>query len=52
MFFVPLELRPTDIAPAANPVGLTVAITKYGKPSSEKSLTGRMGDWTKSAALN
>lgn len=29
----------------------TVLLTQYGKPFSEKSLTGRMADWTNSAGL-
>ena len=32
-------------------VGDTVLVTAYGKPFSEKSLTGRMADWTHSAGL-
>lgn len=32
-------------------VGETVLVTAYGKPFSEKSLTGRMADWTQSAKL-
>ncbi|MEP0518519.1 MAG: site-specific integrase [Hyphomicrobiales bacterium] len=35
----------------ASSVSITVVTTQYGKPFSEKSLTGRMGDWTKSAGL-
>lgn len=31
--------------------GDTVLVTAYGKPFSEKSLTGRMADWTKSAGM-
>ena len=32
-------------------VGQTVLVTAYGKPFSEKSLTGRMADWTQSAGI-
>lgn len=32
-------------------VGDAVLLTAYGKPFSEKSLTGRMADWTKSAGI-
>ena len=32
-------------------LGDTVLLTAYGKPFSEKSLTGRMADWTHSAGL-
>lgn len=32
-------------------VGDTVLVTAYGKPFSEKSITGRMADWTHSAKL-
>lgn len=31
--------------------GDTVLVTAYGKPFSEKSLTGRMADWTHSAGM-
>lgn len=31
--------------------GDAVLLTAYGKPFSEKSLTGRMADWTKSAGI-
>jgi len=31
--------------------GETVLVTQYGKPFSEKSLTGRMADWTHSAEM-
>lgn len=31
--------------------GETVLVTEYGNPFSPKSLTGRMADWTRSAAL-
>ncbi|MCP1200098.1 tyrosine recombinase XerC [Notoacmeibacter sp. MSK16QG-6] len=31
--------------------GPHVLLTQYGKPFSEKSLTGRMADWTKAAGL-
>lgn len=31
--------------------GETVLVTAYGKPFSEKSITGRMADWTHSAGL-
>ena len=31
--------------------GATVLLTAYGKPFSEKSLTGRMADWTHAAGL-
>ncbi|SON54567.1 site-specific tyrosine recombinase XerC [Hartmannibacter diazotrophicus] len=29
----------------------TILVTSYGKPFSEKSLTGRMADWTRAAGL-
>ncbi|MEH6725186.1 MAG: tyrosine-type recombinase/integrase [Hyphomicrobiales bacterium] len=36
---------------ATTPNGPSVVTTQYGKPFSEKSLTGRMADWTRSAGL-
>jgi integrase len=36
---------------AAERRGETIITTAYGKPFSEKSLTGRMADWTRSAGL-
>lgn len=36
----------------ATPVrGATIVTTEYGQPFSEKSLTGRMADWTRSAKM-
>lgn len=38
--------------PAADPTTGAIVLTAYGKPFSEKSLTGRMADWTRSAGLD
>lgn len=41
-----------DAAHTTAPAGIPeIVVTAYGKPFSEKSLTGRMADWTKSAGL-
>lgn len=41
-----------DAARATAPAGIDeIVVTAYGKPFSEKSLTGRMADWTRSAGL-
>lgn len=41
-----------DAARRTAPAGLAeIVVTAYGKPFSEKSLTGRMADWTRSAGL-
>lgn len=49
--FLPITPMMADILDAAPRTGATVLVTAYGKPFSPKSLTGRMGDWTKSAGI-
>jgi len=41
-----------DAARENAPAGIAeIVVTAYGKPFSEKSLTGRMADWTRSAGM-
>ena len=49
--FLPELPMLTEALKATDRRGETILVTQYGKPFSAKSLTGRMGDWTKSAGL-
>ncbi|GGA45792.1 tyrosine-type recombinase/integrase [Pelagibacterium lentulum] len=49
--FIPITPMLADCLDKTERVGETVLVTAYGKPFSEKSLTGRMADWTKAAGL-
>lgn len=49
--FVPEAPELTEVLNATERKGPHVLLTAYGKPFSDKSLTGRMADWTKAAGL-
>lgn len=49
--FLPISPDLAEALDATSRRGETVVVTQYGKPFSEKSLTGRMADWTRSAGL-
>jgi integrase len=48
---LPITPMLRDAIEALPRTGETVLVTAYGKPFSEKSLTGRMADWTHGAGL-
>jgi len=49
--FLPITPDLAEVLDATPHIGETIVVTQYGKPFSEKSLTGRMADWTHSAGI-
>lgn len=49
--FLPELPMLSEALEATERTGETILVTQYGKPFSDKSLTGRMGDWTRSAGM-
>lgn len=49
--FLPISPDLAEVLDATPRRGETVVVTEYGNPFSQKSLTGRMADWTRSAGL-
>lgn len=48
---LPITKLLADVLEATPRIGATIVVTQYSKPFSEKSLTGRMADWTRSAKM-
>jgi len=51
LLVLPITPMLRDALDATERKGDTILVTAYGKPFSEKSLTGRMADWTHSADM-